>query len=63
MTIESLRVIYDREHSQAGDTEIDFYEWAVAYLLNKETEHKELIKQIKRHLIGIDKSLKKDENE
>ena len=61
MTIESLRIIYDREHSQAGDTEIDFYEWAVAYLLNKETEHKELIAQINRHLGDIKKEIQKGE--
>ena len=61
MTIESLRVIYDREHSQAGDTETDFYEWAVAYLLNKETEHKLLIAQINRHLGDIKKEINKGE--
>ena len=61
MTIKELQIIYDKEHSQAGDTETDFYEWAVAYLLNKEAEHKELITQINRHLGDIKKEIQKGE--
>lgn len=59
MTLQDLKIIYDENHSQAGDTDLDFYEWAVAYLLNKEIEHKELARQIKRHLGDINKELKK----
>jgi hypothetical protein len=59
MIIGDLKVIYDRENIQAGDTDLDFYEWAVTYLLDKETEHKKLIAQINRHIIGLNKAIEK----
>jgi DNA-directed RNA polymerase subunit F len=63
MTLKDLKVIYDREHSQAGDTEQDFYEWAVNYLL-KQTNYnqedlKELKNEINRHLKGFEKAIEK----
>jgi hypothetical protein len=63
MTLNDLKIIYDREHSQVGDTEQDFYEWAIKYLLDKKSEDKEIIIQIKRHLGDIKKELKKLEQE
>lgn len=33
MTHKELVDMYEREAKQAGDTEKDFYEWAIAYLL------------------------------
>jgi len=35
MTRKELDKIYETEFQQAGDTEYDFYEWAVAYLLDE----------------------------
>jgi len=63
MTLKDLKIIYDRENIQAGDTDLDFYEWALAYLLNKTTYNKiqleELKKEINRHLVGIKKAVEK----
>lgn len=61
MTMKELEVIYNTKYIQAGDTQGDFYEWAINYLLNKEMEHKELITQISRHLGDIKKEIKKGE--
>jgi hypothetical protein len=33
ITKEVLKELYDRKYAQAGDTELDFYEWAIDYLL------------------------------
>jgi hypothetical protein len=62
MTKEELRVIYDREHSQVGDTEEDFNNWAIEYLIEK-IVNKQSLKTIKRHLIGIEKAVEKLEKE
>ena len=67
MTIKDLKSIYEANHSQAGDTEQDFYEWAIAYLLNKTTYNKEQLKELKnnlhRHLNGIEKAIETLEKE
>jgi CCR4-NOT transcriptional regulation complex NOT5 subunit len=34
MTRKGLEKKYDKHFAQAGDTETDFYEWAIAYLIN-----------------------------
>lgn len=35
MTRKKLEAIYFTKHMQVGDTELDFYDWAIAYLLKK----------------------------
>jgi len=35
MTRNELEKIYFGKHMQVGDTDLDFYEWAIAYLLRK----------------------------
>jgi len=61
MTKKELRTIYDREHSQAGDTEMDFVNWAVDYLIEK--QDKSFLKILKRHTKGIEKEIEKYEKE
>jgi hypothetical protein len=56
MTEKELREQYDKCLAQAGDTDLNFYEWAINHLLSTK-DNKETIKTIKRHLKGIDKSL------
>jgi uncharacterized protein with PIN domain len=34
MTRKGLEQKYNKEFAQAGDTETDFYEWTIAYLIN-----------------------------
>jgi hypothetical protein len=34
MTRKKLEEIYDNGFAQAGDSETDFYEWAIDYLLD-----------------------------
>lgn len=34
MTIKELEEIYDRDVMCAGDSTLDFYKWAVTYLLS-----------------------------
>jgi hypothetical protein len=59
MTLKDLQVIYDRKFSQAGDTEQDFYKWAIDYLLQKKLD----TKTIKRHIKGIEKAIETLEKE
>lgn len=55
MTKQELRIIYDREHSRAGDTEKDFTDWAINYLID--TRDKQFLGIVKRHLKGIQNAI------
>ncbi len=35
MTRTQLEKLYNKKHAQAGDTEHDFYEWAIGHLIEK----------------------------
>lgn len=55
MTKKDLIELYDRKYAQAGDTEEDFTNWAIDYLI--ETRDKQFLKIIKRHTKGIEKAI------
>lgn len=61
ITKQELRVIYDKEFAQAGDTEKDFTNWAIDYLI--ENRDKQFLGIIKRHLQGIMKAVETLERE
>ena len=60
MTTDDLKVIYDRDVMYAGDTEHDFYEWAIKYLIEIYTKEKIRIQIIKRHAKGIQEAIRRE---
>jgi len=55
MTKKDLRELYDSKYAQAGDTEEDFTNWAIDYLLDH--RDKQFLKVLKRHTKGIEKAI------
>lgn len=55
MDRKELRELYDKKFAQAGDTEVDFLEWALNYLT--EIRDKPFLKILKRHTQGILKAI------
>jgi len=61
MTKKELKELYDKKYAQVGDTEMDFVNWAIDYLIDH--RDKGFLKILKRHTRGIEKEIEKLEKE